>query len=670
MKSNKIKCIFGVLTLMCCISSCEDFLDRTPQSNVIPEEYYKSESQIQAALNNLYDMLPKHTGNYGIFAYDTNTDNQAETYPDNKFSKNLWKVEMTGGSWNWTDLYKINYTLNQVNNNLEKNIITGNKDKINHYIGELHFLRAYTYFNMLRALGDLPIITEPLPVEENALISANKRMPRNEVARFIISDLDTAAVMLKEGLFSHKNRLTPDVAQLYKSRVALFEASWLKHFKGTAFVPNGEGWPGKLKDYNSGYEYPSGNIDNEITYFFDIAVKSSEEVAEKYKDKLTVNTGIVPQTDSDVNPYFYMFGAVDMSEYEDILLWRQYGLDLKCTNNVEVNIQESNGNVGLTRGFVESYVMKDGKPWYANHDGFSYDDGTIAKVRENADPRLHIFLKEPGQKNAFKNMEGSETHVVEIEPVPNILVASKIYPTGYAIRKGGTFDRRLCENALSYNGCIIFRATEALLNYIEAKYELTGDINSGHILEYWMKVRTAAGFSGTAVNPLTMINATEMIYEKGDWGSYTAGQQLTDKVLYNIRRERRCEFIGEDMRHMDLLRWRSYDQLITEPAHIEGIHFWGTEMQGWYDESTIIADGSAGANISSIKLSEYIRPHEKNQTSGNPYKNGLTWNMAHYLEPLPIRQFILTSDDRATPEKSPLYQNPYWPLTPDMPAEK
>lgn len=63
------------------------------------------------------------------------------------------------------------------------------------------------------------------------------------------------------------NRLSPDVAILLKSRVALFEGSWLNYFKGTAFVPNGEGWPGKAKDYNANYEYPSGNIDNEITYF-------------------------------------------------------------------------------------------------------------------------------------------------------------------------------------------------------------------------------------------------------------------------------------------------------------------------------------------------------------------------------------------------------------------
>ena len=670
MKLNKLIYLCGAFAATVSLVSCEDFLDREPISDVTPEEYYQTEEQIQAAVNKLYEILPGHSGSYGVFGQDVDTDNQTYTIPGTRFSRDLWKVSMTGGSWAWEDIRNINYTLSTVLENQEKGLVKGNETKIKHYIGELHFLRAFSYFKMLRAFGDLPIIKEPLPVDEGILIDANKRSPRNEVARFILNDLDKALENMTDGLFAYRNRLSLDAVTLFKSRVALFEASWLKNFKGTAFVPNGEGWPGKQKEYNTDYEYPLGSIDDEIMYFYDIAAKCSEEVAEKYKDKLTVNTGVVPQSESDVNPYFYMFGAVDMSSYPDILLWRQYGLDLKLTHYVEVSIQQSNGDIGLTRNFVESFIMADGKPIYASHDGFKYDDTTIGNVRTNTDPRLHIFLKEPNQKNAFKNMDGSETHMVEIEPYPNILTSSKTYPTGYALRKGGTFDRKLCENGLSYNGCIVFRATEALLNYMEAQYELTGNLYSGHILEYLKAVRKAAGFHGNAINPEVTINATVMTNEKGDWGSYTAGAQLTDPILYNIRRERRCEFIGEDMRHMDLARWRSYDQLISEPVHIEGIHFWGTPMQEWYEADDLKYDGTADATISSPERSEYIRPHEKNLTSGNPYKDGLTWRMGHYLEPLPIRQFLLTADDHATIKLSPLYQNPYWPMQADMPAEK
>ena len=205
---------------------------------------------------------------------------------------------------------------------------------------------------------------------------------------------------------------------------------------------------------------------------------------------------------------------------------------------------------------------------------------------------------------------------------------------------------------------------------MEAQYELTHDLNSGHILEYWKLIRQAAGFKGEAINPQVTIDATIIPNEKLDWGSYTAGVQLTDPIEYNIRRERRCEFIGEGMRHMDLARWRSYDQLMTERAHMEGIHIWNTPMQDWYDPKDMIYDGSSDATISSPTVSEYLRPHEYNMTSGNLYRNGLTWHMAHYLEPLPIRQFLLTAEDHKSVELSPIYQNPYWPTEASQPAEK
>ena len=664
MKTFKI--FTSALLLSAALASCEDFLDKEPPSYAVPEDYYRSEDQIQAAANAFYsDIMPNLQGAFS----DDYTDIQAGLSANGMYAEGQWRVGMTNGNWDWTLVRNINYSLNTSLERYRNGEITGSSYNIEQYIGEMYFFRAYRYWTMLRNWGDLPIVTEALPDDEAVLVAANKRRPRNEVARFIIANLDTARTYMKDGFDPVRNRVSRDVATLVKSRVALFEASWLQNFKDTPFVPNGEGWPGKAKDYNANYEYPSGSIDNEVRYFLEIAAESAEEVAEKYKNLLTRNTGITPQSEDDVNPYFYMFGAVDMSGYPDILMWRSFDKSI-VTNGTEIGVQFGNWGVGVTRNGVERFVMSDGKPWYAEHDGFKYDDTTIANVRQNADPRLHIFLKEPGQKNVFINMDATTTHAVPIEPYPDLMNSTidKGYNTGYALRKGGTFDKELCENMLAYNGAISFRATEALLNYMEAQYLLTNDINSGHILEYWKAVRTAAGFTGNAIDPTVTIEATDMAQERSDWASYTAGQQLTDRVLYNIRRERCCELFGEGYRSMDLSRWRSYDQMLKEPYHIEGFHLWNTPMEDWY--TGLVSDGSSSANVSAPELSEYLRPYEKNMTSGNLYRNGYIWKMAHYLQPMPIRQLILTADDHASVERSPLYQNPYWPVQADMPAEQ
>lgn len=673
MKLYKKTCLSTILVLVLSLISCEDFLDKEPPSYVVPEDYYSAEDQIQAVANKFYaNVLPSHENwSYGTFALDENTDNQAGLSADNKYATGQWKVGLENSNWAWGSIRNINYSLNAILTNYNAGKITGSDTNIRQYIGELYFFRAYCYFNMLQKWGDLPIIKEALPDNNDILIAANKRSPRNEVARFILEDLDNAIAYMTDNFDPRKNRLSPDVAKLLKSRVALFEASWLKNFNGTPFVPNGEGWPGKEKDYNADYQFPTGSIENEINYFYTVAAESAQEVAEKYKNVLTQNTGLVPQSTSDPdNPYFSMFGNPDMSSYPDVLLWREYNEGLEIVNNIEVAVNKGNYGAGLTRSMVESFVMADGKPIYAQHNGFEYDDSSIANVRKNTDPRLFIFLKEPGQLNLFKNMDSEKTHGVEVEPVPEITNTNKEngYSTGYALRKGGTFDKALTGNGEGYNGSITFRATEALLNYMEAQYELTQSLSSGKILEYWKIIRTTAGFKGEAINPQTTIAATDISQEKRDWGSYSAGQQLTDPILYNIRRERRCELMAEGLRWMDLIRWRSLDQLINEPYFVEGFHIWNTEMENWYDPKTLVDDGSSSATVSNRQLSEYLRPYQKNMGSGNLFRNGFTWSMAHYLQPLPIKQFQLTSSDNVSVELSPLYQNPYWPVTADMPA--
>jgi len=180
-------------------------------------------------------------------------------------------------------------------------------------------------------------------------------------------------------------------------------------------------------------------------------------------------------------------------------------------------------------------------------------------------------------------------------------------------------------------------------------------------------VRECAGFTGNGLDPQVTIAATDMSKETLDWGAYTAGKVLTDPILYNIRRERSCEFLAEGLRDMDLKRWRSYEQLITQPVYAEGIHLWGTTMESWYND--LVADGTSSSNVSQRSISEYHCPHIVNMTN-NSYAKGLTWRMAYYLQPLPLRQFLLTAPDHSSVSASPLYQNPYWPTETDQPAQQ
>lgn len=65
-----------------------------------------------------------------------------------------------------------------------------------------------------------------LPDDQAILKELSQRAPRNEVARFILKDLDTAISRLKDQGFQNNQRINKQTAQLLKSRVALFEATF------------------------------------------------------------------------------------------------------------------------------------------------------------------------------------------------------------------------------------------------------------------------------------------------------------------------------------------------------------------------------------------------------------------------------------------------------------
>ena len=80
------------------------------------------------------------------------------------------------------------------------------------YIGEIYFFRAYIYFEYLRKFGDFPIIKSELSADDYAAnVEANKRKPRNEVARFILEDLNEAIARLlprSNNLTNHRSEQT------------------------------------------------------------------------------------------------------------------------------------------------------------------------------------------------------------------------------------------------------------------------------------------------------------------------------------------------------------------------------------------------------------------------------------------------------------------------------
>ena len=178
----------GLLT-----SSCNDFLDREPISSITPAQYFNSAEELGAyAINYYTSLIGTNDAAYsaGPLNVDNNTDNMVVGDASTKyFAADRWLVPSSGGP-DFTLIRAMNYFLEQVLPKQEAGVISGAPEDINHYIGEIYFLRATAYFDRLVTYGDFPIITTVPEDKNEELVELNKRAPRNEVARFILQDLD------------------------------------------------------------------------------------------------------------------------------------------------------------------------------------------------------------------------------------------------------------------------------------------------------------------------------------------------------------------------------------------------------------------------------------------------------------------------------------------------
>lgn len=664
------------------MTSCNDFLEREPISSVTPEAYFTTADQVGAYVINYYpSMLVNsrgqtlfHPANWrsGTTLNDDNTDNLFSVSGDlNYFAgeKLVPSGKSIGTALGWARTW--NWFFAQVLPKEAAGSIQGESLKIKHYIGEAYFFRAMAYYYALVRFGDFPIIKEVLPDELPVLKENSSRAPRNEVARFILSDLDEAISRLQNQGFEDNQRINKQTAQLLKSRVALFEATFEKYHQGTGRVPGDANWPGKDKGDNQGKTF---NIAGEIDFFFTEAMNAAKAVADYCP--LTENSHkIAPELGqiSGWNPYFEMFSSVNLGDNSEVLLWKEYSRAFSITHDAAYILSAGGDQLGLSRSFITSFLMQNGLPYYANNSGYK-GDTRVWMEKEGRDERMQLFMfgeKDVTRTDLTDPIVKKNNAVSHIDTIPLVTGSIEVCDlTGYRPRKyySYDYDQSRSNTVICTTGAVIFRAAEAYLNYIEASYEKNKSLDAD-ATKYWKALRKRAGVSEDLA--LT-INNTDLDKEAGivngtifgDLAVYS-GDAKVDATLYNIRRERRCEFISEGMRWDDLKRWRSWDKAITGHYMLEGMNLWDEAYKDYVDakgQSTLKATGASDANMSAKEVSKYVRPMGRTKINNDLF-NGYTWRKAFYLEPIGIQDLQLTAEKPEDIGTSVMYQNPYWPST-------
>ncbi len=181
-------------------TGCSDFIDLNPISNANSNAFYNTAEDIETAMVSAYSTLYDIWGPEGLPSFygelmsdNVYSDNTAGTVAD--YEAFDTHIGMTTSNslveGYWETYYESLYTINNIIK--EATSIGDDDEEIAQYIAEAKFLRGMYYFDMVRAWGDVPLVTTPVSVSEAYGIA---RTSTTEVYAQIVQDLKDAASVL------------------------------------------------------------------------------------------------------------------------------------------------------------------------------------------------------------------------------------------------------------------------------------------------------------------------------------------------------------------------------------------------------------------------------------------------------------------------------------------
>lgn len=174
-------------------SSCSNFLEQNPQTDLSENDFYKTADDILSAVNGVYSSLQEGDiyGNWYVFGEipSDNTRNQlsGSVTTQNEFDQFYIDTQNSMIANFWKAAYKVINRTNTVLGRIDG--IEINTELANRYKLECKFIRALMYFNLVRVYGDVPLILKEISISESYDIL---REPKENVYNQIIADLKEA----------------------------------------------------------------------------------------------------------------------------------------------------------------------------------------------------------------------------------------------------------------------------------------------------------------------------------------------------------------------------------------------------------------------------------------------------------------------------------------------
>lgn len=214
--------LFGLLAMIG--SSCSDFLTLTPENQIDEVSFYKNINDFNAALTGNYASLQTLHNPSIVYIGDLTTDNAEVIYSlpllaEVEFDEISPTSANTSLGTIWTSCFTI---ISRSNNILDRlpaaNLNEQQKNKLK---GESLFLRAFSYFYLVRIFGEIPIVETAFRSPKEVQGFDMRRRPIADVYALIEQDLNESATLLQGEDSSDKSRASSGAAKTLLGKVHL-----------------------------------------------------------------------------------------------------------------------------------------------------------------------------------------------------------------------------------------------------------------------------------------------------------------------------------------------------------------------------------------------------------------------------------------------------------------
>ena len=544
--------IIGIIPLY--FQGCQkDLLELEPKSILLESQVWNDKAMIRSLLANYYNRLPVHyqldAGERYFAEIDEAVAVQAEgnnmDIADNNiisYPYNRWTL------WDYSLIRDINLAIEGLDQYTTK-IATDEKDQ---FQAEFRFLRAFDYFEMVKRMGGVPIITTQLIYDYSGDPSflAKPRNKEEEVYDFIAGECDAIKDII--GNSGSQVRANKYTVLALKCRAMLYAGSRAKYnnlMPVPITLPGGEvGIPAaKANTYFQAALDAAKEIINDGNYsLYRVNPDPGENFFEAIVKKLNNPEVIMAKDYNNAKKHNFAYHHICRTMREDNL---------------------SSSGICPSLNLVEAYEYLDGTPGTlmgvgtgsntaaGQADWIFYDKPE--DIFANKDARLYGTVIYPGTQ--FKNVDvdiqagiyvwneaANKYDRIESAALGStytdgktltglggpVRVATEVSNTGFYLKK--YIDPATMSSARGVGSqiwWIYFRYAEVLLNAAEAALEL-GGANIDDAVNYVNQVRERAGFPPNSLDAVTL-------------------------TLARLQNERRVELAFEDHRLWDVMRWRT-----------------------------------------------------------------------------------------------------------------